>query len=171
MTSEITFIFFPSSSILYSVTVFIFPLMVSLGDGRVPVKHKRIFNNSNSRWYLYYWHMINYILNRDAPNSMQYTQQKCILLKANYFLSWTKVRKTTGLVQTLRAPDAACATFRARSKYRQCFHWRKSQLKVVSLSKVAQIFETIRHLNGWMFNRETDKHVEPASATYSCYAT
>lgn len=36
--TQITLDFFPSSSILYSVTVFIFPLMVSLGDGSVPVK-------------------------------------------------------------------------------------------------------------------------------------
>lgn len=30
--------FFPSSSILYSVIVFMFPLMVSFGDGSVPEK-------------------------------------------------------------------------------------------------------------------------------------
>lgn len=40
LETQITLNFFPSSSILYSVTVFIFPLMVSLGDGSVPVKKK-----------------------------------------------------------------------------------------------------------------------------------
>lgn len=34
--SQITLTFFPSSSILYSVIVFMFPLMVSLGGGNVP---------------------------------------------------------------------------------------------------------------------------------------
>lgn len=38
LKTQITLNFFPSSSILYSVTVFIFPLMVSLGDGSVPGK-------------------------------------------------------------------------------------------------------------------------------------
>lgn len=39
--TQITLNFFPSSSILYSVIVFIFPLMVSLGGGSVPDKRTR----------------------------------------------------------------------------------------------------------------------------------
>lgn len=36
---KFTLTFFPSSSILYSVIVFRFPLMVSLEGGNVPVKY------------------------------------------------------------------------------------------------------------------------------------
>lgn len=42
--SLVTLNFFPSSSILYSVTVFIFPLMVSFGDGRVPVNTQQYYD-------------------------------------------------------------------------------------------------------------------------------
>lgn len=101
--------FFPSSSILYSVTVFIFPLMVSLGDGRVPVRN----TNKKPHWDFYCWFIIN-------PRSwVMYSQylNNSIYTKVHSF--WNSI--------TLTLPTS----LKAHSVCRQCFHLRNHQLTPV----------------------------------------
>lgn len=115
---EITLIFFPSSSILYSVTVFIFPLMVSLGEGRVPVgntnRKSHIGISSNGTLYITYklgcWKVyVQLFLMISAQYSIYIT--KVHLLKLNYFKMKCISQKGSWFVETRYKNNTAYVIF------------------------------------------------------------